>query len=66
MVRTQIVALRSDPKIGLTKPRCGPCKTISPVFEQLASSHSAPGRVAFAKVDTDRNGDITSTYGVSA
>ena len=46
--------------------RCGPCKVISPVFEQLATSHSAPSRLAFAKVDTDRNGDIVSTYGVSA
>jgi thiol-disulfide isomerase/thioredoxin len=46
--------------------RCGPCKTISPVFEQLATSHSSPGKLAFAKVDTDRNSDIAGQYGISA
>jgi thioredoxin len=45
---------------------CGPCKAIAPVFEQLATSHSAPGKLAFAKVDTDANPDITQQYGVSA
>ena len=45
---------------------CGPCKAIAPVYEQLAQQQSAPGRLAFAKVDTDRNPDITRQHGVSA
>jgi thioredoxin 1 len=45
---------------------CGPCKAISPVFEELAKSNSKPGKLAFAKVDTDRNTDIVGQYGVSA
>jgi thiol-disulfide isomerase/thioredoxin len=45
---------------------CGPCKAIAPIFEQLATSHSQPGKVAFAKVDVDASPDIAQKYGVSA
>jgi len=45
---------------------CGPCKAISPVFEQLATTNSKPGKLAFAKVDTDRNTDIVGQYGITA
>jgi len=45
---------------------CGPCKAIAPIFEQLATSHSQPGRLAFAKVDVDQNSDISQQYGVTA
>lgn len=45
---------------------CGPCKQIAPIFEQLATSHSSPGRLAFVKVDTDKNGDIAQQHNVSA
>jgi thioredoxin len=45
---------------------CGPCKAIAPIFEQLATSHSQSGKVAFAKVDVDQNQDIAQQYGVSA
>jgi thioredoxin 1 len=45
---------------------CGPCHAIAPVFEQLASANASAGKVAFVKVDTDSNRDITSQYGISA
>ena len=45
---------------------CGPCKTIAPIFEQLATSHSQPGRLAFSKVNVDSQADIARQYGVSA
>ena len=45
---------------------CGPCKAIAPVFEQLATSHSQPGKLAFAKVNVDGQPDIARQYGVSA
>lgn len=45
---------------------CGPCKVIAPVFEQLASAESKPGKLAFAKVDVDAQREIASNYGVSA
>ncbi|KIW05929.1 thioredoxin [Verruconis gallopava] len=45
---------------------CGPCKAIAPIFEQLATSHAQPGKVAFVKVDVDQSQDIAERYGVSA
>jgi thioredoxin-like negative regulator of GroEL len=45
---------------------CGPCKAIAPIFEQLATSHAQPGKVAFAKVNVDEQADIAQKYGVSA
>jgi thioredoxin-like negative regulator of GroEL len=45
---------------------CGPCKVISPVFEQLAAAESKPGRIVFAKVNVDNQREIAGNYGVSA
>ncbi|KAI7158085.1 Thioredoxin-like [Hortaea werneckii] len=45
---------------------CGPCKVIGPVFANLASKHSLPGHLAFAKVDVDAARDIAQQYGISA
>lgn len=45
---------------------CGPCKVISPVFEQLAAAESKPGRIIFAKVNVDNQRDVASIYGISA
>ena len=45
---------------------CGPCKQISPVFEQLASAESKPGRITFCKVDVDSQKEVAATYGISA
>lgn len=45
---------------------CGPCKTISPIFEQLAAQEAKPNRLTFAKVNVDNQRDVASTYGVSA
>lgn len=45
---------------------CGPCKVISPVFEQLAAAESKPGKLAFAKVNVDSQREIAGNYGVSA
>ncbi|KAK3624461.1 hypothetical protein LTR56_020992 [Elasticomyces elasticus] len=45
---------------------CGPCKVISPIFEQLAAAESKPGRITFCKVDVDAQRDVAGTYGISA
>ena len=45
---------------------CGPCKQISPIFDQLATAESKPGRIVFCKVNVDNQRDVASTYGISA
>ena len=45
---------------------CGPCKQISPIFEQLAAAESKPGKIVFCKVNVDNQRDVVGTYGISA
>ena len=45
---------------------CGPCKAIAPTFEALCAAESKPGKVAFVKVDVDRQQEIARQYSVSA
>lgn len=41
---------------------CGPCRTLGPVLERLASG--ADGRWVLAKLDTDKHQDIAAQYGI--
>ncbi|MBC8060321.1 MAG: thioredoxin [Clostridiaceae bacterium] len=42
---------------------CGPCKMLSPVFEELGLEME--GKVKFIKIDVDKSPDIASKYSVS-
>ncbi len=41
---------------------CGPCKAIEPFLNELAVEYK--GKISIAKVDTDKNPNYASTYGV--
>jgi len=41
---------------------CGPCRTIAPVLEQLATEHA--GKLKVAKLDVDMNIKTASRYNV--
>ncbi|RMD84350.1 MAG: thioredoxin [Candidatus Dadabacteria bacterium] len=43
-------------------PWCGPCKSIAPVIEELASEYE--GRVRFAKLNVDDNPHTPTKYSV--
>jgi thioredoxin 1 len=45
---------------------CPPCKTIAPIYEQLSKAHSAPGRIAFVKVNVDEQREVAAQYGITA
>jgi thioredoxin 1 len=45
---------------------CGPCRTIAPMYAQLAKTHSVPNYLAFAKVNVDTVQAVAAQYGVSA
>ncbi len=41
---------------------CGPCKMLTPVFEELAGEYA--GRVKFVKVDIDESPELAGNYKV--
>ncbi len=41
---------------------CGPCKTMAPVLDEVA--HDRPGRLLVLKLDTDRNPETASRFGI--
>lgn len=41
---------------------CGPCRTLGPIIEELATEYE--GRVVVGKVDVDNNQEFTAKYGV--
>jgi thioredoxin 1 len=45
---------------------CPPCKQIAPVYNQFSTTHSAPGKFAFVKVNVDEQRELAMQYGVSA
>ncbi|KAF2197126.1 thioredoxin-domain-containing protein [Delitschia confertaspora ATCC 74209] len=45
---------------------CPPCKTIAPFYNQLAQSHSQPGKIVFVKVNVDSNQELAAKYDVTA
>ena len=45
---------------------CGPCKQIAPIFEQLSAQLSRPSKITFAKINTDKQQDLSRSYGVKA
>lgn len=51
-----------------TSQTCAPCKTVEPVFEELARSKARQGGVAFVKVDlgVGLGGQVASEWGVVA
>ncbi|KAI0127286.1 thioredoxin-like protein [Xylariales sp. AK1849] len=44
---------------------CGPCKAIAPIYKQHATKHSAPGKVAFAKIDVDQVPEVAAKYRIT-
>ena len=43
---------------------CGPCRQLSPILDQLATSYS--GKIDFYKVDVDKCPNLSRSYGVSS
>lgn len=43
-------------------PWCGPCRTVTPVIEQLAAEYA--GKAAFGKMNIDENQTVPTSFGV--
>ena len=42
-------------------PWCGPCRILSPVFDELSSEES---QIKFCKINTDENPDVSERFNV--
>lgn len=58
------VVLKSDKTVlvDFGAEWCGPCRTLGPIIEELATEYE--GRVVVGKVDVDNNQEFTAKYGV--
>ena len=45
---------------------CPPCKAIAPVYEQLSSANSVPGKVAFVKINIDEQRELAAQFQISS
>ncbi|NNF08430.1 MAG: thioredoxin [Candidatus Eisenbacteria bacterium] len=45
-------------------PWCGPCRSLAPIVEELASDYT--GKIAVAKVNTDDSPNIASQFNISS
>jgi len=43
---------------------CGPCKMVAPIMEELAKEYK--GKVIFYKVDVDKEGELSSVFGIQS
>lgn len=43
---------------------CGPCKMVAPVLEQLSEEYA--GQVAFYKVDTEKEEELSAVFGIQS
>ncbi|WP_084125059.1 thioredoxin-disulfide reductase [Demequina sp. NBRC 110054] len=43
---------------------CGPCRAVAPILDELAQDYA--GRIKVVKVDTDANGSLAASYGITS
>ena len=60
----QEVVLNSDKPVlvDFWAPWCGPCRTVGPIVDELATE--LEGKVVVGKVNVDTNSETAQTYGI--
>ncbi|KAI9739645.1 MAG: hypothetical protein M1834_006363 [Cirrosporium novae-zelandiae] len=66
---SQFVNLVSSSNIvvaDFTASWCGPCKAISPMYDQLSAQLSQPNKITFTKIDVDEQQELARSHGVTS
>lgn len=61
---TEVLSSDSPVVVDFWAPWCGPCKSIAPVIEELATQFA--GQAKIGKVNTDDNPQVAMDHGISA
>jgi thioredoxin 1 len=61
---TEVLSSAAPVVVDFWAPWCGPCKSIAPVIEELATQFA--GQAKIGKVNTDDNPQVAMDHGISA
>lgn len=67
-MNTTDLSFKEDIKEGISvvdfwAPWCGPCRTISPIIDELAKKHKAAG-IKVMKMNVDENSTTSASFGI--
>ena len=60
---TEVLQASGPVVVDFYAPRCGPCKMLAPILEQLAPQFE--GRVKFVKLNVDEASELAARYGIA-
>ncbi len=62
MFAQEVLGATTPVVVDFWAPRCGPCRMIAPIVDELAAEYR--DRVKFVKVNVDENPDLAARYSV--
>ncbi|MDZ4227644.1 MAG: thioredoxin, partial [Candidatus Levybacteria bacterium] len=60
--KTEVLETKGSVVVDFWAPWCGPCRTVSPIIDELAKEFK--GKVRIGKINVDENSQIAGEYGV--